>query len=75
MITGKDIKNWAMSIATAATIGLMGYAASTLNDVDRTVVGIEKHLEFIVKTLGDHSDTLKDHENRLRQLESRERTK
>lgn len=75
MITGKDIKNWVLALATAASIGLMGYAATTLNNVDRAVIGIEKYLEYIVKTLGDHTDTLKDHEQRIRNLENKARTR
>lgn len=75
MVTGKDIAKWVTgAIGTLATAGIM-YAASTLYNVDKNIVGIEKHLEFIRQVLTDHSNAIKDHEQRIRALEMEGRGK
>lgn len=75
MVTGKEVGRWVMGIAGALLTSLMIFASSTLYNVDKNTVRIEKHLEFITKILGDHRNALDDHEQRIRALESKQRLK
>lgn len=73
MVTSKEVFRWVMGIAGTLVTALLVFASSTIYNVDKNIVGIERHLEFITKVLTDHGDTLKDHEQRIRALESKSR--
>lgn len=75
MITSKEIKTWVMGVVGTLVTSLLIFAASTIYNVDKNVVGFGKQLEYIVKQLGDHNETLRDHEQRIRNLENKARTR